>query len=139
MSATTIVGNYRRVRWLASPFIRRKDEERGFCGPADQVTCWHVEAGSHPIDGAKAGTLDSAFQIADERAIKASLQVEFHLRKPKIFARGPQYFTKSPFHASTRLNLLSTFGHLEDHPERMSVVGQRAVTDKFGNGPEGLP
>ena len=48
-----------------------------------------VEAGSHPIDGAKAGTLDSAFQVADVCAIKPSLQMEFHLREPKIFSRGP--------------------------------------------------
>ena len=129
MSATTVVGNNRRPRWPLSAFVRRKDEKRGFCGTADQVTWWHVEASSHPIDGAKAGTLDSTLQIADEGAIKASLLVEFHLRKPKIFACGPHYFAKRPFHASTRLNLLSTLGHLEEHPERLSAVGQRVVTD----------
>jgi hypothetical protein len=26
--------------------------------------------------------------------------------------------------------LLSTLGHLEEHPERLSAVGQRVVTDK---------
>ena len=113
----------------ALAFVRWEDEERGFGGPADQVTGRHVEAGSYPIDGAKARTLDSAFQIADEGAIKPSLQMEVHLREPKIFSRGPQYFAKRPFHARTRLNLLSTLGHLEEHPERLSAVGQRVVTD----------
>jgi hypothetical protein len=75
--------------------------------------------------------LDSAFQVADERAIKPSLQVEFHLRKPKIFPRGPHHLAKCPFHACTRLNLLSTLGHLEEHPERLSAVGQRVVTDNY--------
>jgi hypothetical protein len=129
MSATTVVGNNRRPDEPLLAFIRRKDEKRGFCGAADQVTWRHVEAGSYPIDGAKAGTLDSTLQIADEGAIKASPLVELHLRKSKIFARGPHYFAKRSFHASTRLNLLSTLGHLEEHPERLSAVGQRVTTD----------
>ena len=129
MSATTVVGNDRRVFRPALAFVRREDEERGFCGSADQVPWRHVEASSHSIDGAKAGTLDSTFQVADERAIKPSLQMELHLRKPKTLSRGPHHFAKRPFHARTRMNLLSTLGHLEEHPGRLSAVGQRAVTD----------
>ena len=115
----------------ASAFIRRENEERGLCGTADEVSWRHVEASSYPIDGAKARTLDSAFQVADERAIKPSLQMDVHLREPKFFSRGPHYFAKRPFHARTRLNLLSTLGHLEEHPVRLSAVGQRVVTDNY--------
>lgn len=129
MSATAVVGNNRRAPCSVLAFVRREDEERGFCGTADEVTWRHVEASSHPIDGTKAGTLDSAFQVADEGAIKPSLHVELHLRKPKIFSGRPHYFAKRPFHARTRLNLLSTLGHLKEHPERLSAVDQRAVTD----------
>jgi len=131
MSATTGVGNHRRARWPELPFFGRKDEEMGLCGSADQVACLRVKARSYPINRAKAGTLNSAFQIADEGAIKACLQVEFHLREPQPFSHGPHYFTKRPFHASTGLNLFSTFGHLCTHGAPLSAVGQRVVTDKL--------
>ena len=80
--------------------------------------------------------MDSTFQIADECAIKASLQVEFHLREPKLFSHGPHYVTKRPFHASTGLNLFSTFGHLPRHGAPLSAVGQRVVTDKLDEAAE---
>jgi hypothetical protein len=131
MSATTSVGNHRPYRWPQLPFFRRKDEERGLCGSADQVACQRVKTRSYPINRAKARTLNSAFQIADEGAIEACLQVEFHLREPKLLSHGPHYFTKRPFHASTGLNLFSTLGHLHTHRAPLSAVGQRVVTDKL--------
>lgn len=130
------VGNNRRRQrptippLAASAFIHREDEERGLCGTADEISWRHFETGSHSIDCAKAGALDSAFQVADERTIEPSLQVECHLREPKILSGSPHYFAKRPFHTGTRLNLLSTLGHLEEHADHLSAVGQRAVTDK---------
>ena len=113
------------------PFFGWKDEERRLCSSADQIACLRVKASSYPINRAKAGTLDSALQVADEGAIKACFQVECHLRQPKFLAHGPHYFTKRPFDASTGLNLFSTFGHLRKHGALLSAVGQRAVTDKL--------
>jgi len=73
--------------------------------------------------------LNSAFQIANERAIKPSLYVEFHLRQPEVFSQLSHYFSKRPFHASTRLNLFSTLGHLGKHRALLSAIDQRVVTD----------
>ena len=129
MSATTYVGNDRRIGWPESAFVRWKHEERGLCGAANQISWRRVESGSHPIDCAKAGTLNSAFQIANERTIQASLQVELHLRQPEFLSHRAHYFSKRSLHASTRLNLFSTFGHLKEHRALLSVVGQRVVTD----------
>jgi hypothetical protein len=75
--------------------------------------------------------LDSTFQIADEGAIKASFQVEFHLRQPKLFSHRPHDFTKCPLHTSPGLNLFSTFGHLRTNGAPLSAVGQRALTDNL--------
>ncbi len=131
MSATTVVGNNRRARWPLLPFFRRKDEERGLCGSANQIACLRVKAHSYPIYRAKTGTLNSAFQIADEGAIKACLLMEFHLGETELLSHCPHDFTKRPLHASTRLNLFSTFGHLRTHGALPSVVGQRVVTDNL--------
>ncbi len=101
------------------------------CGSAHQIARLRVQARRHPINRAKARTLNSAFQIADEGAIKTCLQMEFHLREPKFLSHGPHYVTKRPFHASPGLNLFSTFGHLGRHGAPLSAVGQRVVTDKL--------
>lgn len=110
-------------------FVGREDEVGGFRGATNQIAGWNVEACGYPIDCAKAGTLNSAFQIANKRAIKPSLQVEFHLRHAEFFTHCSHDFSKRLFYASARLNLFSTLGHLQTHRALLSATGQRVVTD----------
>ena len=112
-------------------FIRREDEKMGFRGTTHEVARRRIEASSHSIDGAKARTLDSTLQVAYESAIKPSLQMELHLGDAKLLAHCSHYLSKRPLHARARLNLFSTFGHPEKHPDPLSAVGQRVVTDNL--------
>jgi hypothetical protein len=113
LSATTYVGNNLRIRSTQpSILVGWKDEIWRFCGASNQVAGRNFEASGNPINCAKAGTLNSALQVANERPIKTSLQVEFHLRDAKLFPHRSHYFSKRPLHARTRLNLFATLGHL---------------------------
>jgi hypothetical protein len=118
-----------------------KDEIGRLCSSANQVARRDVEACCYSIDCSKAGTLNSAFQVANERAIKPSLHVEFHLRHAEIFPHRSHYFSERSFHASARLNLFSTVGHQQGNPELLSAIGQRVVTDnrKVNELAEGRP
>ena len=121
-------------------FVRREDEKMGFRGTTHEVARRRVEASSHSIDCAKARTLNSTLQIADECPIKPSFQVKLHLRHAEFFSDCPDHFSKRPLHTRAGLDLFSTLGHVKTHRALLSAIGQRVVTDnrRMGTSAEGV-